>query len=95
MSLVWSPRSIADVEAIRTYIAHDSPFYAALVVRRIVRGVARLERFPESGRVVPELAQESLREIIVRPYRIVYRVRGGSIEIVTVFHAARLLRDIS
>lgn len=91
-AIVWSPRALSDVEAIRDYVGLDSPTYADLVVRRIVDSVERLSTFPRSGRVVPEIDRIDVREIIVRPYRVVYRVRAGTVEVVTVFHAARLLR---
>ena len=52
--LIWSPQALRDLEAIRDYIAVDSPRYAALVVERIVVGLERLRDFPESGRVLPE-----------------------------------------
>src|SRR2546425_6354198 len=68
------------------------PPYADLVVERIVAAVARLESHPLSGRVVPEVGDQSLREIIQGSYRIVYRVNRDVVEIVTVFHGARLLR---
>jgi len=73
-------------------VARDSEQYANLLVDRIIAAVDRLEGFPLSGRVVPEVGDESLREVIYRNYRIVYRLRPEIIEIVTVFHAARLLR---
>jgi len=57
------------------------------VVERIVQGVERLASFPESGRVVPERNDPQLREVIVRPYRVVYRLRPGIMEIATVFRA--------
>lgn len=56
-------------------------------------GVERLELFPRSGRVVPELADPQLRKIIESPYRIVCRVFDESVEILTVFRASRLLRS--
>lgn len=90
--LVWAPQAIEDVEAIRAYVARDSPHYADLVVERIVAAVARLENYPLSGRVVPEVADQSLREVIHASYRIVYRLRPDVVEILTVFHGARLLR---
>ena len=92
MRLIWAPQAIEDVEAIRTYVARDSEQYANLLVERIVAAVDRLEGFPLSGRVVSEVGDESLREVIYRNYRIVYRLKPEIIEIVTVFHAARLLR---
>jgi toxin ParE1/3/4 len=88
--VVWSPTALRDLEAIRDYIAQDSAAYADLVVRRVVAAVERLRSFPESGRIVPEREDPALREVVVRPYRIVYRLRDGAVQIVTVFHAARL-----
>jgi addiction module RelE/StbE family toxin len=88
--LVWSPEALRDLEAIRDYIARDSAAYADLVVRRILAAVERLRIFPESGRVVPERNDPAIREVIVRPYRVVYRLRDGAVQIVTVFRASRL-----
>ena len=90
--VLWAPQAILDVEAIRAHVAHDSPHYADLVVERIVLAVERLNEHPRSGRVVPELGDESIREIIHGNYRIVYRLRHDVVEIATVFHGARLLR---
>lgn len=56
--------------------------------------VDRLGVFPESGRVVPERNTPEIREVIVRPYRIVYRLRPGLVEIATVFRASRLFPDL-
>ena len=92
--LIWSPRSVRDLESIRDHIAQDSPLYASLVVQRLVQAPDRLLDFPESGRVVPERGQNDLREIIVRPFRVVYRVGRDSIEIVTVFRASRLFPEL-
>ena len=89
--IIWSPRSLRDVESIRDYIAQDSPRIADLVVRRIVKSVERLEAFPESGRTVPERNDPEIREVISKPYRVVYRSREGNVEVITVFRASRLL----
>lgn len=92
--ILWSPQALHDLESIREYIARDSTLYADLVVRRIVAGVDRLASFPESGRVVPERGDPKIREVIVKPYRIVYRRQPTEVEIVTVFRASRLLPDL-
>lgn len=88
-SVIWSPEAIRDVESIRAFIAQDSPSYADLEARRIVAAVERLRTFPESGRPVPERQIDAIREIILPPYRIVYRFLGGVAEVVTVFRASR------
>ncbi|MGH8525589.1 MAG: type II toxin-antitoxin system RelE/ParE family toxin [Gammaproteobacteria bacterium] len=74
-------------------MAADSPLYADLVVRRLVAAVDRLRTFPESGRMVPERNNPEIRELIVKPYRIVYRFRPGVVEIATVFRASCLFPD--
>ena len=89
--IVWSPQALRDIESIRAYISEDSPRVAELVVGRIIRSVERLSTFPESGRRVPERNDPEIREVIEAPYRIVYRVRTGAVEVVTVIRASRLL----
>jgi len=90
--IIWAPQAIEDVEALRAHVARDSTHYADLVVERIIASVERLQEHPRSGRMVPELGDESIREVIRGNYRIVYRLRQDVVEIVTVFHGARLFR---
>ena len=90
----WSPQAIRDVEAIRDYIAQDSRRYAQLTVDRIITSVERLRVFPQSGRVVPERADPEIREVIVGPFRVVYRYRSGVVDIATVFRGSRLFPSI-
>ena len=89
--LRWTIQAVEDVEAIRKFIANDSGAYADLVVARLLESVARLEQFPRSGRIVPELSDPLVREVIEAPYRIVYRILDETVEILTVFRASRLL----
>jgi len=90
--IIWSPQAIEDVEAIRAYVARDSPRYADLLVERLISVAEGLETDPLSGRVVPEVGDDTVREVIHGNYRIVYRVRPDRVEIATVFHGARLFR---
>jgi toxin ParE1/3/4 len=85
----WSPQALRDLGSIRAYIAADSPAYAVLVVQRVVGAVERLASFPESGRIVPERNHPQIREIIVAPYRVVYRFEDRVVEEVTVFRGSR------
>ncbi len=68
--VIWAPQAIQDVEAIRAHVARDSTHYANLVVERIVAAVERLQEHPRSGRMVPELGDESIREVIYGNYRV-------------------------
>ena len=87
--LIWSPRSIADLEEVRAYIAADSPAWAELTVQRLVATVGRLREYPDSGRMVPERQSPALREVVSGTFRIVYRRTPDLVEIVTVFRGSR------
>jgi len=87
----WTPQATDDLEAITDFIATDSEHYASLFAMDVLAAVERLAVLPNSGRIVPELSDPSVREILFGNYRIVHRVRGELVEIVTVYHAARLL----
>lgn len=89
--LTWGPSAIRDLDGIAAFIATDSPHYAKLLVQRIVSRVETLAQFPRAGRVVPEYARNDLREFIIDNYRVVYRIRIGDIQVVTVVHGARPL----
>ena len=89
MRVTWTRPAVADVLQIRDYVVADSPRYARIVAERLFASVERLMRYPLSGRVVPELNDPSLREVVDAPYRIVYRVGVEALEILTVVHAAR------
>ena len=67
--VAWSPRAVEDLEAIVEYISADSMAYAAAVVKTILNTARNLSRFPFSGRVVPELGDESIREWFAYSYR--------------------------
>jgi toxin ParE1/3/4 len=86
----WTARARADLAAIRAFIEQDSPHYAAIVVSRLIAATDRLAVFPESGRAVPEFQSPVVREVILRPYRIVYRLADDDeIHILTVHHASQ------
>ena len=90
--VTWAFQALDDVESIWKYEARDPEEYAALLVASFVGAIERLGEFPESGRVVPEVNDETLRKGITGSYRIVYGVPDEEIVIVAVHHGARLLR---
>lgn len=59
--------------------------------QKIIEIVTNIPSFPESGRIVPEYQDLNLREKIFQNYRVIYRIKGKFIEIVTISHAAKLL----
>lgn len=89
MKVIWSQRALLDVEHIRDYIAQDSPIYAQPFVERLLHATRHLAQFPHSGRAMPEANNIHIREVIYQGYRIVYRLRTDTIEIVMVVHGSR------
>ena len=61
--------------------------------RTFCRPSIRLIDFPQSGRIVPEIGDRSIREIILGNYRIIYRLRSEAVEILTVHHGAASARS--
>jgi addiction module RelE/StbE family toxin len=87
----WTPQAADDLETIAEFISRDSPHYAGLLVANVLQTVDPLIDFPQSGRIVPEIGDASLREVILGNYRIIYHLRSEAAEILTVHHGARLL----
>jgi addiction module RelE/StbE family toxin len=87
----WTPQAADDLDAIAEFIARDSPHFARLFIADILQTVDRLVDFPESGRIVPDIGEKSIREVILGSYRILYRLRSEAVEVLTVHHGARLL----
>ena len=77
------------------YIRREDPAAAQRFRARAEEILRRLQRFPDSGRIVPEFPELPYREVIVRPYRFFYRVREPIVWVVTVWHGAQLPKDPS
>jgi toxin ParE1/3/4 len=95
--LIWSPVSRDDLRDIVRFISHDSPQRAESFAYRLMAETDMLQEHPEIGRSVPEHRSQTIREIIFKPYRIVYRVHHDQklVEIARVWHAAPALEGRS
>jgi plasmid stabilization system protein ParE len=72
------------------YVARDSAARAVKLVNRLLAAPRQLEHTPKLGRVVPEIGQAEIRELVtVRPYRIIYSLRNTTCAIVAVIHGSR------
>ena len=94
--LIWSPLARDDLRDIVRYISRDSQKRAQAFALRLISHADMLLENPKGGRVVPEHRVPHIREIIFRPYRIVYRVdhERQLVEISRVWHSARGAPDI-
>ncbi len=89
--LIWAPSARLDLKELASYIAESRPEASVHFIRNIFRTVEPLCCFPESGRTVPEFDDPSIREVIRKPCRIIYRIKADQevIEVVRIWHAAR------
>jgi plasmid stabilization system protein ParE len=91
MKLRWSERACRDLKGIHTFIGRDSSKAALRWVDQVRSKARGVLSNPRMGRVVPEFARDDIREVFLKSYRIVYRIRSDSVEILTVFEGHRLL----
>jgi toxin ParE1/3/4 len=94
--VVLSPSARSDLRDIVRYISFDAPDRALQFGLFLISRTRFLAQSPELGRVVPEFEEQSIREIVVRSYRIVYRLddRPRSVEVIRFWHAARGIPEI-
>ena len=91
MRLNWSPLAISRLSEVARYIALDSPVAAERWVNKVFAQVEKLSVFPERGRMVPEVGDKTIREIISGNYRIIYRLKDREISILTLRHVKQVL----
>ena len=87
--VIWSPTALEDVDSIAEYIERDSIDQASLFVIRLIGATDRLQNFPLSGRIIPEIGNPSCREIIYGSYRIMYRLYENAVWITGIVHGSR------
>ncbi len=85
----WSLPARKDLKQIYDYIAKDSKYYAKNVAQNLVEKTELLAEFPEMGRIVPEIGEDSVRELFVYSYRLIYEIVPDGIEILAIVHGKR------
>lgn len=85
----------SDLEAILDYYDQSAPGFSEVFEDEVVEKIRQLEEFPRMGRMVPEIGDEVLRELIHRSYRIVYYVdaENEKVEVLTIFHSSQQFGD--
>ena len=94
--LSWAPTARQDLRELVTYIAEDDRQAAGRFAKGVFQSIERLRQFPQSGRVVPEFDDPTIRELIKPPCRVVYLVNTGAetVGIARVWHAARGIPEL-
>jgi toxin ParE1/3/4 len=93
MRVHWTENAIGHLVNIYGYIAINSPTYGRRMVDRITRRSEQIADHPLSGRKVTEYEAEDIRELIEKPYRIIYRIKPDQIDVLAVIHGVSLLPD--
>jgi plasmid stabilization system protein ParE len=88
----WTEPAWDDVAAAAEFIARDSIAYAAAFVQEIKEAAESLRQMAERGQIVPEFGDPKIRELLVRPYRMVYEIQDENVSILAVIHGARRAR---
>lgn len=92
--IVWTRRATDDLYAVYEFLSGYSDTRAEAATEEIINRVFLLENFPRLGRVIPELNIESIRELIVRQYRVVYSfTEQGVVEVLAIRHSSRPLSE--
>lgn len=90
MAKIFYTKTVCDdLQGIYDYIARDSLFYAEIFIDRLMTTAERLESYPQSGRVVPEIGDPLVREVIYKAYRIMYKIDGARIYVTQITHCAQ------
>ena len=91
----WTFQALEDLSDIGEQLAQNSNSYASHIVKVILEKTELLQSFPELGRIVPESKIKSIRELIIKKYRIIYVLSSDKeVNILAVRHSSKLLGDI-
>jgi addiction module RelE/StbE family toxin len=84
--VIWSDPAKEDLKKIYDYIAGDSKYYAIKVSQEFIEKSEQLVELPKVGRIVPEIEDPNIRELIIYSYRLIYEISPNRIEILAIIH---------
>jgi len=90
--VIWTEPALQALDAIAEYIDLDNPAAASNLVQEVFNKTERLEDFPQSGRMPPELPNSVYREVVAPPCRIFYRGDQKRVFVLYVMREERQLR---
>ena len=93
MKLTWTEHAFIQLDEAMASIARDRSETATVWLKRILDAGESLAGLPDRGRVVPEAAREDVRELIISPYRLIYRRDANAVTVTMVVHERRDLKE--
>ncbi len=95
--IVWTRSAVCDLESIIEYIAENSPLTAKTLFRKLKKQIETLSYSPQRGRYIPELQEQGIfiyRELIISPWRVMYRVHERNVYVMAIIDSRRNVEDI-
>lgn len=95
--VIWSFSANEDLDEIFEYIAKTYSKQSAIdLTKTIVNRTKNLENFPKMGRIVPEIKNDKVRELIEGKYRIIYEMLDDDVVLIAkIYHSSRNLHEDS
>ena len=87
--IVWTDQAREALDEVLEFVAHDSPTAARSLVEKFLQAAASLATLSERGRVVPEMEDATIRELLIQRYRLIYQVADDEVSVLAVLHGAR------
>ena len=91
--VIWTDNALEELRCAADFIARDSRRYANALLDDALEAARSLRSFPRRGRLVPELLNPEMRELLVGKYRMIYQVQDDSVRVVAFLHGARQFPD--
>lgn len=95
--VIWSPAARQDLKSVARFISAENPQAALKVFRAIRLKAALLRRFPQRGRMIPEISHIPglpFRELVLNPWRLFYRINEDRVEVLAFFDGRRDLSEV-
>jgi toxin ParE1/3/4 len=90
MKLVYSRQALADLEEIAAYYTvRASPAIADAIGNRLEDVIDRIRRIPEAAPKVSQRSNVRAATVVRYPFRIFYRVREDTVDILHIRHTSR------
>jgi plasmid stabilization system protein ParE len=87
--VIWTERAVASVDDAVAFVGADSPTAAERLLIRILDSAESLSELTERGRIVPEIDDPQVRELIIPPYRLVYQYDESQVQLLALLHSAQ------
>ncbi len=94
--IIWTETAAEDLRGIVEFIAFDNSDAARRLADAMLARIENLSQFPMAGRIVPEKADPTIREVILSPYRIIYQVEQEheAVHVTRIWHTARGIPEL-